>query len=133
MGEINELIAKFAGTDLATNTLGASVTIFGIYTLYFFLAAAIFVTLLFPLLQMLKDFKSALGVLFGVAALFLVFMFCYWLSSAEPFTVLTADGPSVTSAETMRAVEACIYMLYFMLCAAILSVALAPLVSYFKK
>ena len=133
MGEVNELIAKFAGTDLAINTLGASVTIFGIYALYVFLAVAIFLTLLFPAIQMFKDFKTALGVIAGVGALVLVFMFCYWLSVAEPFTILTAEGPAVTAAETMRAVEACIYMLYFMLCAAILSVLVAPLLSYLKK
>ena len=133
MGEVNELIAKFAGTDLAINTLGASVTIFGIYALYVFLAVAIFLTLLFPAIQMFKDFKTALGVIAGVGALVLVFMFCYWLSVAEPFTVMQADGPEVTSAETMRLVEACIYMLYFMLCAAILSVLVAPLLSYIKK
>jgi type III secretory pathway component EscU len=133
MSEVNELIAKFAGTDLATNTLGASVTIFGIYTLYIFLAVAIFVTLLFPAIQMFKDFKTALGAIAGVAVLLLLFILCYWLSVAEPFTVDTGNGPVITSAETMRAVEACIYMLYFMLAAAVLSVIFAPVVSYLKK
>ena len=132
MGAI-ELVEKFAGTDYAVGIGGAYVTIYGIFALYLVLSVAIFLALLFPAIQMFKDFKTALGAIAGVGALVLLFMVCYWLSVAEPFTILTAEGPQVTSAETMRAVEACIYMLYFMLAAAILSVMIAPLVSYLKK
>jgi hypothetical protein len=132
MGAI-ELVEKYAGTDYAVSLFGAYVTIYGIIALYIFLAVGILVALFFPIVGMFKDFKTALGAIFGVGALLLLFLFCYWLSVAEPFVVDTGDGPVTTSAETMRAVEACIYMLYFMLCAGILSVVFAPLVSYLKK
>ena len=132
MGAV-DLVEKYAGTDYAVSLFGAYVTIYGIMALYIFLAVGIFLALLFPIIGMFKDFKTALGAIAGVGALVLLFLFCYWLSVAEPFTVMTAEGPEVTSAETMRAVEACIYMLYFMLCAAALSVVVAPLVSYLKK
>jgi len=132
MGAV-ELVEKYAGTDYAVGMLGAYVTIYGIWALYIFLAVAIILALIFPIIGMLKDFKTALGAIAGVGALILLFMFCYWLSVGEPFVVDTGEGPVTTSAETMRAVEACIYMLYFMLCAAILSVIVAPVVSYLKK
>jgi hypothetical protein len=133
MAGVNELIALGAQNQINVSVFGAYVTIFGIIALYVFLAVAIFVTLLFPVLQMFKDFKTALGAIVGVGALFLVFMLCYSLSVAEPFSITTANGVQITSAGTMKAVEACIYMLYFMLGAAILSVVVAPLLNYFKK
>jgi len=132
MGAV-ELVEKYAGTDYAVGMFGAYVTIYGIWALYIFLAVGIILALIFPIIGMFKDIKTALGAIAGVGALVLLFLFCYWLSVAEPFTVMSAEGPEVTSAETMRAVEACIYMLYFMLCAAALSVVVAPLVSYLKK
>jgi hypothetical protein len=133
MSGVNELIAWAAQEKISLSVFGAYVTIIGIIVLYVILAVAIFVTLLFPLIQTFKDLKAALGVIAGVGALVLLFMFCYWLGAAEPFSYDTAEGVKIIPEGTMRIVEACIYMLYMMLCAAILSVIVAPVVSYLKK
>ena len=133
MGGVNELVAQYAGTDHAVSVLGAYVTIYGIVTLYIFLAVAIVLALVFPAIQMFKSLKTALTALAALAVIFLFFMICYWMSAGEAMTVIAGDKVEVVSEGTMKMVEAFIYMLYFMLGIAILSVAVAPLVSYLKK
>ena len=133
MGGVNELIAQWAGTDYAVGVFGASVTVYGIITLYIFLAVAIFLAILFPAIQMFKSLKTALTAIVGLGIISLFFMACYWMSAGEAMTVIAGDEVKIVSEGTMKMVEAFMYMLYFMLGAAILSVAFAPLVSYLKK
>ena len=132
MGAI-ELVEKFAGTDYAVGIGGAYVTIYGIFALYVFLAVAIFLAILFPAIQMFKSLKTALTAIVGLGVILLFFMACYWMSVGEPMTVIKGDEVETVPASTMKLVESFMYMLYLMLGAAILSVAVAPVVSYLKK
>jgi hypothetical protein len=82
---------------------------------------------------MFQDFKKALTALVGVALLFLFFMVCYWISVAEPFTVITGDGSKTVAAGTMKIVEACLYMAYFMFGGAILTIIVTSFAPYIKQ
>ena len=133
MGGVNELVAQYAGTDYAVGVAGAYVTIYGIIALYVFLAVAILLAIIFPAIQMFKSLKTALTALAAAGIISLFFLACYWMSAGEAMTVIAGDKVEVVSEGTMKMVEAFMYMLYFMLGIAILSVAVAPLVSYLKK
>jgi len=109
-------------------TLSDFIVEYGIFATYIFLGVGILLALIFPAIQMVREFKKALKTLIGVGALILVFMLCYWMSTGEAVTI---SGISV-SAGVMQIVEACLYLAYLMMAVAILAIVLTSFARYLK-
>ena len=101
---------------------------YGLYVAYAFFGFAVLLAIVFPAIQMIRNFKGAVKTLIAVAVVALLFLLCYSMSVAEPLT----SGEQTVSAGTMKIVEAWIYMAYIILGGAILSAVVAPLSRYIK-
>ena len=101
---------------------------YGTILAYIFLGVAILLTIAFPLIQMVRDFKKALKTLAGVGAIVLAFMVCYWTSAGEAMTVNDIH----VAGGLMKIVEACLYLGYVMFVGAVLAVVITPLSRYIK-
>jgi len=126
---MTELEIALEGLDPVSRLIVNYGTIFA----YFLLGVAIFLVLMFSTFQMFQDFKKAVSALVGVGALALLFLLCYWLSAAEPLTYFTATGDIFTPGSTMKMVEACIYMAYFLFSGAILVLIVTSFARYIKQ
>jgi len=121
--------------ELALETLNPAsrfIVNYGTVFTYILFGVAILLIIGFSAIQMFQDFKKAISAIVGVGALVLLFMLCYWLSAAEPLTYITAEGDKFTPGSTMKIVEACIYMAYFMFCGAILALIVTSFARYLK-
>ena len=114
-------------------TLGAYIVAYGTITAYVFFALALLLAILFPAIQMVRDFKKALKTLAGVGIFVVIFLVCYTISVAEPMTTSSGEDTITVSGESMKMVEAWLYMTYVMFAGAILAVIIAPLSQYIKK
>ena len=114
------------------NPISRFIVDYGIIFTYILFGIAIVLIVGFSAAQMFQDFKKAISALVGVGALILLFLLCYWLSTAEPLTYFTASGDVVTPGSTMKMVEACIYMAYFLFCGAILALIVTSFARYLK-
>ena len=125
---MTELEIALEGLDPASRFIVNYGTVFT----YILFGVAILLILVFSAAQMFQDFKKAISALVGVGALVLLFLVCYWLSAAEPLTYFTASGDKFTPGSTMKMVEACIYMAYFLFCGAILVLIVTSFARYLK-
>lgn len=66
----------------------------GLYVVYFLLLLSIIGVIVFPVLQMAGDIKSAKGTLVGIGILLVVFVISYALSSPDTGAVYTKYGIS---------------------------------------
>ena len=111
--------------------ISAYVTVYGIFACYIFLCVAAFVALIFPLIQMFREFKKALFLIGGAGVLVLLFMLCYSMSASETYTTTVGEVKTI-SAEIMKLVEALLYLLYIVLGLGVFSVLVAPFLKYLK-
>ena len=119
-----------SGLIAQEGAISAYVTVYGIFAAYVFLGVAAFFAIIFPVLQMFRDFKKALFVIAGVAVLLLLFMLCYSMSVAEAYT--TSVGDTTATAGQMKLVEALLYLLYIVLGLGVFSVLVSPFLKYLK-
>ena len=113
--------------------VGAYIVQYGILVTYIFFGIALFLAVLFPAIQMVRNIKTALKTLVSVAILVVVFFVCYSMAAAESFTTTSGEEVITIAAGTMKVVEGCIYMTYVLFFAAILFVIIAPLYQYIKR
>jgi len=123
---LSELIAELG-------PIGAYIVAYGTITAYVCFGVALFLAVLFPTIQMVRDIKTALKTLVSVAFIIVIFFVCYSMAVAEPYSTGTGDDLVTVAAGTMKLVEACLYMTYLMFGAAILFVFIAPLAQFIKK
>lgn len=101
---------------------------YGLITVYIIFAIATLSALVFPAIQLFQDLKKALTALIGIVALVVIYLLCYVMASSEPLTV----GDKFVSAETMKFVEANIYLAYAMFGVSVLAIVYASVSRYFK-
>ena len=118
--------------EKGVGAFGKFIVNYGTIFTYALFGVAILLIIGFSAAQMFQNFKKAISALVGVGALVLLFLLCYWLSAAEPLTYFTASGDVVTPGNTMKMVEACIYMAYFLFCGAILVLIVTSFARYLK-
>jgi len=121
---------SLSGLIAQEGAISAYVTVYGIIASYIFLGVAAFLALVFPVIQMFRDFKKALFFIGGIAVLFLLFMLCYSMSVAEAYT--TSVGDTTATAGQMKLVEALLYLLYIVLGLGVFSVLVAPFLKFLK-
>ena len=84
--------------------------------------------LVFPAIQLFQDLKKAVAALVGVVALVVFYLLCFVLAKSEPLVF-----PEETiSAETMKFVEANIFMGYATFAVAVLAVVYVSVARMFK-
>ena len=101
---------------------------FGIPLAYIVFGIALLGMIVFPVLQMVQDFKKALSAFVAIGIILVVFFLCYALAANEPFTVQDIN----VAAGKMRFFEAGIFLIYLLFCGAFLAILVAPLSRYLK-
>jgi len=124
-----DLVAELAKLDTTSRFIVNYATVFG----YCLLGVAIFLMLVFPAIQMVQDFKKAIGALVGLVLMGLIFFLCYSMGTAEELTVISGDKVETIAAGTMKIVDACIFMAYTLLVGAILVLILTSFARYIKQ
>ena len=101
---------------------------YGIPLAYIALGVAALGTILFPIIQMVKDLKKAVTTFIAIGIMVVVFLGCYALSANEAHTV----GDAHVAAAQMRWVEAGIIMFYVLLIGATVAILYSSVSRYFK-
>jgi len=101
---------------------------YALYAAYIFMGVTAFLTVLFPIIQMVQDFRKALVMLAALCALVLLFFVCYWMGTAEPYS----KGDVFVGAEKMQLVDTFLYMAYTMMGLTVLSIIVTSFSRYIK-
>jgi hypothetical protein len=100
---------------------------YGIPLAYIFLGVALLGTIVFPIIQMIKEPKKSLVTFAAIAGMVVIFFICYALSAYEPLTV----GNSTATAGQMKIVEAGVFMAYILFAVALLAILYSSVSRYF--
>jgi len=101
---------------------------YGIIFGYIIFGIAALSALIFPAIQLFQDLKKALTGLASIVALVLLYLLCFMMAKSEPLVLVD----ETVSAETMRFVEANIYMGYTTFAVSILAVVYVSVARFFK-
>jgi len=101
---------------------------YSLYATYIVFGIALVLTITFPIIQMIGNFKKAIGGLVAIGALVLAFVVCYALTTGEEFV----RGDTYASAEVMRIVEASLYLAYIMFAGTVLAIVATSFSRYIK-
>ena len=101
---------------------------YSLYATYVVFGIAMLLTIIFPVIQMIGNFKKAIGMLIGLGVLVLVFMICYFSATGEEYI----RGDAYASAEMMKIVEASLYLAYVMFACTVLAIIVTSFSRYVK-
>ena len=101
---------------------------FGIPFAYFCLGVAALSAVVFPIIQMIQNWKKAITALIGVGAVAVLFLICFLLADKQEFTI----GDKYASAAQMQLVEGSIFTFYALLLIAVIAILYSSVSSYFK-
>ena len=101
---------------------------YGIPLAYLGLGIAALCAVVFPVIQMIQDFKKARQALIGVGLVALLFVITYLLAHKQDFSV----GDIYVAAEKMKFIEASIFMVYTLLFGSVLAIVVSAVSGYFK-
>jgi len=101
---------------------------FGLPFTYFIFAVALLSAVAFPAIQLFQDVKKAITALVGVVGLALVYLLCYLLAKSEPLIL----AEETITAETMKFVEANLFMTYITFSIAVIAILYSSVSKYFK-
>lgn len=101
----------------------------GIVITYILFAAAVIGAIVFPIIHMLGDFKSAKGALVGILVLLAVFAVSYAISNPETGAFYESKGISPTMAKIIGGGLIATYIIF---AGVIISVLYSQIVKWFK-
>ena len=101
---------------------------FGLPITYIVFAVALLSAVAFPAVQLFQDVKKAITALVGVVGLAVLYLLCYAVAKSEPL-ILTDE---TISAETMKFVEANLFMTYITFSIALIAIIYSAVSQYFK-
>ena len=101
---------------------------FGLPFAYFIFAVALLSAVTFPAIQLFQDVKKAITALVGVVGLALIYLLCYVIAKSEPLVL----SEETIAAETMKFVEANLFMTYITFMIAVIAIIYSSVSQYFK-
>ena len=101
---------------------------FGLPLTYIIFTVALLSAVVFPAIQLFQDVKKAITALVGLVGLALLYLLCYAIAKSEPL-ILTEE---TISAETMKFVEANLFMTYITFAIALIAIIYSSVSQYFK-
>ena len=101
---------------------------YGIPFMYIIFAVALLLALVFPAIQIFSDFKKAIVGLLSVVGLIGLYLLCFVLAKGEALTL----GEKFHSAETIKFVNASLFMGYISFLLSLLAIAYSAISGFFK-
>lgn len=120
----------YAGYPKASEGAASGANLMLIYA-YILVAITIFVAIIFPIINIIKNPKGSMRSLLGILLMVVVLGVSYLVSSSEPMTL--SDGAVVDSVSTLKLADMGLYAAYVMLAVAFLAILFGELKNALKK
>lgn len=104
----------------------------GIYWAYILVAIAIFVAVLFPIIDVIKNPKSGLKIMSIILLMAIILVVSYFLADATPLEG-TAANPDFKNPTVLKLTDTGLYATYFLVLVSILTVIVASIRGLFSK